>query len=53
MPDEVLSAMHRPAVDIYAGDLIGVTERCFERLGEVFRTKEKTYTYKLWEPTKI
>lgn len=45
VPDEVLGAMHRPAVDIYEGELIEVTARCLDGLREVFRTRGRTYIY--------
>ena len=32
VPDEVLRAMHRPAVDIYAGPLIALTDRLLRDL---------------------
>ena len=35
VPDEVLRAMHRPAVDIYSGGLIGLTERVALAGGEL------------------
>src|SRR5215510_14559081 len=45
VPDEVLAAMHRPAIDIYSGEMIGVTESCLEDLASIFRTKGRTYIY--------
>ena len=45
VPDEVLQAMHRPAVDIYAGPLIALTERLLDDLRWLFRTGGKTYIY--------
>ncbi len=45
VPDEVLAAMHRPAVDIYGGELIGITDSCLADLRRVFRTKGRTYIY--------
>jgi len=45
VPDEVLNAMHRPAVDIYGGDLIEVTRSCLEDLKKIFRTAGRTYIY--------
>ncbi len=45
VPDEVLSAMHRPAVDIYSGELVGITESCLRDLKTVFRTEGATYIY--------
>ena len=45
MPDEVLRAMHRPAIDIYAGSLIALTDRLLADLRWIFRTKGRTYIY--------
>lgn len=45
VPDDVLSAMHRPAIDIYAGPLIEVTTSCLEDLRSLFRTRGRTYIY--------
>ncbi len=45
VPDEVLQAMHRPAIDIYSGELIGITETCLADLRTIFGTKGRTYIY--------
>src|SRR5215470_8560029 len=45
VPDEVLQAMHRPAIDIYAGSLIALTDRLLASLRWLFRTKGRTYIY--------
>jgi alanine-glyoxylate transaminase/serine-glyoxylate transaminase/serine-pyruvate transaminase len=45
VPDAVLNAMHRPAVDIYSGPLLAVTETCLADLRKVFRTRGQTYIY--------
>ena len=45
VPDEVLNAMHRPAIDIYSGTLLHVTASCLEDLRRVFRTQGRTYIY--------
>jgi alanine-glyoxylate transaminase / serine-glyoxylate transaminase / serine-pyruvate transaminase len=45
VPDEVLQAMHRPAVDIYAGPLVALTDELLCDLARVFRTKGRTYIY--------
>ncbi len=45
VPDEVLRAMHRPAVDIYSGGLIDVTMSLLADLKRVFRTEGRTYLY--------
>jgi alanine-glyoxylate transaminase/serine-glyoxylate transaminase/serine-pyruvate transaminase len=45
VPDEILAAMHRPAVDIYGGELVGITDSCLEDLRRVYRTKGRAYIY--------
>jgi len=45
VPDEVLRAMHRPAVDIYSGALIGLTDSLLTDLSKIFRTKGRSYIY--------
>jgi len=45
VPDAVLAAMHRPAVDIYSGPLLDVTRSLFEDLPRLFRTAGRTYIY--------
>jgi alanine-glyoxylate transaminase/serine-glyoxylate transaminase/serine-pyruvate transaminase len=46
VPDEVLRAMHRPAVDIYSGGLLEVTTSCLEDLRRIFRTEDgRVYIY--------
>ena len=45
MPDEVLRAMHRPAIDIYAGELIAITDSLHADLSKLFRTTGRSYTY--------
>ncbi len=45
VPDEVLRAMHRPAVDIYSGALIGLTDSLLRDLSRVFRTEGRSYIY--------
>ena len=45
VPDEVLRAMHRPAVDIYTGSLVDVTMSLLADLKKVFRTAGRTYIY--------
>lgn len=37
--------MHRPAVDIYADDLLETTQQCLQDLKAVFRTEGSTYIY--------
>ena len=45
VPDEVLRAMHRPAVDIYAGPLLALTESLHRDMARVFRTAGRAYIY--------
>jgi alanine-glyoxylate transaminase / serine-glyoxylate transaminase / serine-pyruvate transaminase len=45
VPDEVLRAMHRPAIDIYAGPLLALTESLLADLSRVFRTNGRSYIY--------
>src|SRR5215510_7915588 len=45
VPDDVLAAMHRPAIDIYSGEMIGITDSCLADLQSIFRTKGRTYIY--------
>ncbi len=45
VPDEILAAMHRPAVDIYGGELVGITDSCLEDLRRVFHTAGQPYIY--------
>src|SRR5437588_3997855 len=45
VPDEVLQAMHRPAIDIYSGALIGLTDGLLADLSRVFRTQGRSYIY--------
>src|SRR5437867_8189765 len=45
IPDAVLAAMHRPAIDIYAGDMITVTHSLLEDLPKIFGTAGHTYIY--------
>ena len=45
VPDEVLRAMHRPAVDIYAGPLLALTDSLLKDVARVFSTKGRAYIY--------
>src|SRR5207244_13245087 len=45
MPDEVLRAMHRPAVDIYAEALPKLTAGLLADMKKLFRTEGHTYIY--------
>jgi alanine-glyoxylate transaminase/serine-glyoxylate transaminase/serine-pyruvate transaminase len=45
IPDAVLAAMHRPAIDIYTGDMEGVTRTLLADLPKIFRTAGRAYIY--------
>lgn len=45
VPDQVLNAMHRPAIDIYTGSLVAVTESCLSSLKRIFQTSGDVYMY--------
>ncbi|TWS96143.1 alanine--glyoxylate aminotransferase family protein [Reyranella sp. CPCC 100927] len=45
VPDEVLRAMHRPAVDIYTGPLVALTDSLLRDIARVFNTQGRTYIY--------
>ena len=45
VPDAVLRAMHRPAIDIYAGQLTALTDSLLADLRTVFRTAGRVYIY--------
>jgi len=45
IPDAVLTAMHRPAIDIYSGAMLEVTRSLLEDLPKVFRTAGPVYIY--------
>ncbi|SON56581.1 Soluble hydrogenase 42 kDa subunit [Hartmannibacter diazotrophicus] len=45
VPDVVLQAMHRPAVDIYEGELVAYTDSCLADLKTLFGTAGNTYIY--------
>ncbi len=45
IPDEVLRAMHRPAIDIYSGELLGITDSLMRDLPMLFGTKGRAYIY--------
>jgi alanine-glyoxylate transaminase/serine-glyoxylate transaminase/serine-pyruvate transaminase len=45
IPDAVLAAMHRPAIDIYAGEMIGITHGLLADLPRIFRTAGRAYMY--------
>ncbi|MBN9000580.1 MAG: aminotransferase class V-fold PLP-dependent enzyme, partial [Rhizobiales bacterium] len=45
MPDEVLQAMHRPALDIYSDEMVQLTDGLLGDLKRLFRTTGRTYIY--------
>src|SRR5689334_9727672 len=45
MPDAVLQAMHRPALDIYSEQMINLTESLLRDLSKLFATEGKSYIY--------
>jgi alanine-glyoxylate transaminase / serine-glyoxylate transaminase / serine-pyruvate transaminase len=45
MPDEVLQAMHRPALDIYSEQMVQLTEGLLGDLSRLFATRGKSYIY--------
>jgi alanine-glyoxylate transaminase/serine-glyoxylate transaminase/serine-pyruvate transaminase len=45
VPDEVLRAMHRPAVDIYSGSLLALTDSLMRDVARVFNTSGRAYIY--------
>jgi alanine-glyoxylate transaminase / serine-glyoxylate transaminase / serine-pyruvate transaminase len=45
IPDEVLRAMHRPAVDMYSGPLLMLTDSLRRDLSRLFRTTGRPYIY--------
>ena len=45
VPDEVLRAMHRPAIDIYAGSLLALTDSLHRDVPKVFGTQGRAYIY--------
>ena len=45
IPDDVLQAMHRPAVDIYSGGMLDLGQSCHDDMRKVFRTKNRVYIY--------
>src|SRR3954447_12781407 len=45
VPDEVLRAMHRPAVDIYSGPLLALTDGLLRDIARMFNTTGRTYIY--------
>src|SRR5438034_8371505 len=45
MPDEVLQAMHRPALDIYSKEMLDLTHGLLDDLSRLFATKGQSYIY--------
>jgi alanine-glyoxylate transaminase / serine-glyoxylate transaminase / serine-pyruvate transaminase len=45
IPDEVLRAMHQPAVEIYSKPLIALTDGLLRDLSRLFRTTGRSYIY--------
>jgi alanine-glyoxylate transaminase/serine-glyoxylate transaminase/serine-pyruvate transaminase len=45
MPDEVLQAMHRPALDIYSEEMMHLTQGLLRDLSGLFATKGESYIY--------
>jgi alanine-glyoxylate transaminase/serine-glyoxylate transaminase/serine-pyruvate transaminase len=45
MPDEVLRAMHRPALDIYSAEMVELTESLLADLSGLFATTGRSYIY--------
>jgi aspartate aminotransferase-like enzyme len=57
MPDEVLQAMHRPALDIYSEQMVELTESLLADLSRLFATQGQSYIYianghGAWEATR-
>src|ERR1700743_794463 len=45
MPDAVLQAMHRPALDIYSKEMVDLTDGLLSDLSKLFATKGQSYIY--------
>ncbi len=45
VPDEVLQAMHRPAIDLYSGDHLDLTASLLTDLPKLFGTRGHAYIY--------
>ena len=45
IPDAVLAAMQKPAVDIYSGPLVALTASLLADMGKMFRTDGRSYIY--------
>src|SRR5881227_658984 len=45
IPDAVLAAMQRPAVDIYSGPLVALTDSLLADMSRIFATAGRSYIY--------
>jgi alanine-glyoxylate transaminase/serine-glyoxylate transaminase/serine-pyruvate transaminase len=45
MPEEVLRAMHRPALDIYSNQMVELTDSLLHDLSKLFATKGRSYIH--------
>jgi alanine-glyoxylate transaminase/serine-glyoxylate transaminase/serine-pyruvate transaminase len=45
MPDEVLQAMHRPALDIYSREMVDLSDGLHDDLSKLFATKGRSYIH--------
>src|SRR3954463_3039811 len=45
IPDAVLAAMQKPAVDIYSGPLVALTASLLADMSKMFRTEGRSYIY--------
>ena len=45
VPEEVIQAMNRPAIDIYSGEAVNITKSCLADLKHIFRTKFHTFVF--------
>jgi alanine-glyoxylate transaminase/serine-glyoxylate transaminase/serine-pyruvate transaminase len=45
IPDKVLAAMQRPAIDIYSGEAVALTDGLLRDLKKIFATSGKVYIY--------
>src|ERR1700741_1487011 len=45
MPDQVLQAMHRPALDIYSREMIDLSDGLHADLSKLFATKNRSYIH--------
>ncbi len=45
MPDEVLQAMHRPALDIYSREMIELSDSLHDDLSKLFATRNRSYIH--------